>query len=137
MSYIFIFMSEIITNYWERIDEVLKKKELSLTLLATNIGIKKDTIFTWRNRCQIPNPAAMISISNELGVSIDYLLKGNDEEEIPEVIAVKTNSTIRALVKKCMEDPRLISALELLIDDRKNKNTPAIQDNQNTTGLTG
>lgn len=116
----------IVKAYWNRIDVLLRQKNLSLAFLARETNIKYEAIKTWRYNCTIPNPEALVSFSNYLGVSIDYLLKGETDGSIetPEVIAVKTNPVIRTLVRRSLEDPHLLAALELLLDERAQRRNP-------------
>ncbi len=116
----------VITDYWNRLDIVAKEQKISLVNLAKSTNIKYSAIKMWRAKERIPNPEALVSFSNYLGVSIDYLLKGETDGSIetPEVIAVKTNPVIRTLVRRSLEDPHLLAALELLLDEREQRRNP-------------
>lgn len=62
----------------ERIYQLLDEKEKRAYALCELLGIRTSTMSTWRSR-QTDPPARMLkTIANFLGVSLDYLLTGEE-----------------------------------------------------------
>ncbi|MBS0950374.1 helix-turn-helix transcriptional regulator [Weissella minor] len=69
---------------YERVKEEADKKGISLPKLATEAGIGKNAIYTWKPSKQYPNGVkprteALQAVADVLGVSVDYLLGNTDE----------------------------------------------------------
>lgn len=56
-----------------------KKAGVSPSKAAIDIGIAKSTVSVWKNRGTAPQAAQLQKIADYFGVSIDYLLSGNEE----------------------------------------------------------
>lgn len=103
--------------FWERVDGVLKRHSISVSQLSKITSISYDSFKSWRSKKRIPDAESLVSISNALKVSIDYLLKGtacNEDLEDPILIEVKTNSRLRNIVISCINNPDLIEAFEIM-----------------------
>ena len=61
----------------ERIKSILSAKELE------ELGIAQSTISNWKYRNTIPKSEDLYKIAQAIGVSMEYLLTGNDEKELP------------------------------------------------------
>lgn len=112
-------MSNIIKEYWMRVDQELGTKNMTVAELARRTGIKYDSFKTWRTRTQIPNPEALVQISNILGVSIDYLFKGELDTEFGReaTLAVTSNEKIQSIVRRCLVNPALLEGLYLITQE--------------------
>ncbi len=69
---------------YDRVKEEADKKGISLPSLATQAGIGKNAIYTWKPSKQYPNGVkprieALQKVADVLGVSVDYLLGNTDE----------------------------------------------------------
>ena len=64
----------------QRIFDELKKQNRSQKDLADATGIPTSTISAWRARGTNPSIDIIVPISRYLGVSLDYLLKGEEQE---------------------------------------------------------
>lgn len=113
------FMSNIIKDFWMRVDQELETKNMTVAELARRTGIKYDSFKTWRTRTQIPNPEALVQISNVLGVSIDYLFKGELDIEYGReaMLAVTSNEKIQSIVRRCQMNPALLEGLYLITQE--------------------
>jgi len=70
----------------ERIKSHLSAKELE------SIGIAQSTVSNWKTRNTIPKSEDLYKISQAIGVSMEYLLTGNDEKELsPDKIELLKN----------------------------------------------
>lgn len=64
----------------ERIFLILQEKNLKQTDLASAAGVSKSVVTSWKKRETDPPAAAIVKISELLGVSVRYLLTGIDDE---------------------------------------------------------
>ena len=62
----------------ERIRELCKKNETSITKLEKKLGYANGTIGKWKNAKKAPPLEKVIAVSKELKVSSDYILTGVD-----------------------------------------------------------
>lgn len=70
--------TEILDEIWNRIDEEIKSKGITKKELAKRCGFERKSLFS-RRSMGILN---FMKICKELDVSTDYILYGNDWEEI-------------------------------------------------------
>lgn len=71
---------------FDRVKETADRQGLSLTQLATQAGIGKNAIYTWKPSKQYkngvkPRTEALQAVADVLGVSVDYLLENTSESE--------------------------------------------------------
>lgn len=113
---IFAFFSEfekdvIFMTLRERIKDLCKNKKISVNRLEIDCGFAKGYI-SKLDRSK-PNSENLHKISDYLGVSLDYLMTGNEKNEMR--IKAETDMSI-------LSDERLIKALNLyLAHDEKTK----------------
>ncbi len=72
-------------NLGERLYELRTKNEMSQGDLAEKLDVSRQTISKWENNMSIPELDKIISLSNLFDVSVDYIVKG--EDEIPPQIS--------------------------------------------------
>lgn len=70
---------------FERVKEIAKKRGYSLAELSRRAGIGQKSIYTWKPSKTYPNgvtPSREVleKVSNELNVSVDYLLSGEEQK---------------------------------------------------------
>lgn len=75
--------------FFEQLSKACKDKNISVTNLTTILAISKSNVTHWKNGT-LPNSEVVIRISNYLGVSTDFLLKGV-EDNISKAI-IETNN---------------------------------------------
>lgn len=62
----------------ERIHMLLKKENKRANVLCDLLGIRTSTMSTWKTRCVDPPARYMPTIADYLGVSLNYLLTGEE-----------------------------------------------------------
>ncbi len=72
-------------SFYERLDSLLKQKNISHRKMIMDFGLVKNTMFNWKHRGNIPNGEVLLKLSEYLDVSVDYLLCNDgyciDDEE--------------------------------------------------------
>lgn len=63
----------------KRIKELRKQNNLTQTELGKRLGVIKQTISSWENGISSPSNDTLAHIASIFGVSIDYLLTGNED----------------------------------------------------------
>ena len=70
----------------ERIDELLKEKNLSRNDLNSAIGLPKNIIAQWKIRETIPAADVAVKIADYLETSVEYLVTGEEKKDKGEII---------------------------------------------------
>lgn len=81
-------MEVVIVNFSERLRFLRKEKGFSQEELADKIGISRQAISKWESGQSNPDTNNLITLSELYGISLDILLKGNQEkaeEKIKEI----------------------------------------------------
>ena len=84
----------------ERIDFLLKLKKQTRKEFCKSINIPPSTIATWKSRNIYPTVDVLSVIAFNLGVSLDWLVKGEDDE----VFIRKTNNDFSELSMKYSQE---------------------------------
>lgn len=81
----------------EKLYKLRKNSGLSQEQLAEQLNVSRQAISKWESGTAVPESEKLITISNYFGVSVDYLLKDDEEdkakatvsamEEMPKMIA--------------------------------------------------
>lgn len=82
----------------EKIIHLRKQREWSQEELASQLGISRQSVSKWESGASIPDLDKIISMSCLFGVSTDYLLKEEIEEEAPPVVREKEEADSRRSV---------------------------------------
>lgn len=61
-------------SFYERLDGLLKLKNISQRRMIIDLGLNKNTMFNWKHRNNIPSGEVLLWLSEYLDVSVDYLL---------------------------------------------------------------
>ncbi len=77
--------------FFEQLTKACKMRNISVTNLTSHLEISKSNVTNWKNGT-IPNGEVIIRISDFLGVSTDFLLKG-DKSNISEAIIGTNNQS--------------------------------------------
>lgn len=64
----------------ERIYDIRKKRNLSQGELADKLDVSRQTVSKWENNICLPEVEKLIQLSDALGVTADYILKGATEK---------------------------------------------------------
>lgn len=106
-------------NLGERLYELRTKNEMSQGDLAEKLDVSRQTISKWENNMSIPELDKIISLSNLFDVSVDYIVKGEDEAScvIPPQITESAYENIKEPepVRMIKIDPtkKIISSLSI------------------------
>lgn len=84
----------------ERIDFLLKLKKQTRNEFCKSINIPPSTIATWKSRNIYPTVDVLSVIAFNLGVSLDWLVNGEDDE----VFIRKTNNDFSELSMKYLTE---------------------------------
>ena len=84
----------------ERIDFLLKLKKQTRNEFCKSINIPPSTIATWKSRNIYPTVDVLSVITFNLGVSLDWLVNGEDDE----VFIRKTNNDFSELSMKYLTE---------------------------------
>lgn len=66
--------------FFEQLNEACKKQGRTVTAVAQELKISKSNVTNWKNGT-IPNGDVIVRLSELLGVTADYLLKGNEKQQ--------------------------------------------------------
>lgn len=69
-------------NFGIKLQILRKDKRLSQEALAEQLGVSRQAVSKWERGEGYPEMDTIIMISNLFGVTLDYLMKDNDDEEI-------------------------------------------------------
>ena len=65
----------------ERIYDIRKKRNMSQGELADKLDVSRQTVSKWENNMCLPEVEKLLQLSEALGVTTDYILKGIAEKE--------------------------------------------------------
>lgn len=103
----------------EKISKIKKLKKMSQVELAEQTGISRDAISKYERGEVSPSVDYAKRIADALGVSLDYLVSDNEQEDIVDVEMLKRLRDIEALPQN--EKEKIISVMDALIRDFKTK----------------
>lgn len=73
----------------EKLRELRKEKGISLKELGAEIGVAESTMSLYENGKRQPDYETLLKLAEYFGVSVDYLLRGNDNfERLPEELVI-------------------------------------------------
>ena len=79
----------------ERLYEIRKKTNLSQGELADKLDVSRQTVSKWENNMCLPEAEKLMQLSEALGVTTDYILKGITEKE-----TAKEKETVYVYIKE-------------------------------------
>jgi transcriptional regulator with XRE-family HTH domain len=74
-------------NIGERVRELRNERGVKATFIASKIGISQPHLSMIERDKQLPTIPQLISLSDFFGVSIDYLVKGANDENSSRAVA--------------------------------------------------
>ena len=105
-------------EFWKLIDRVNPYK--SISKLAEVAGINYHNIKQQRTDCRMPKTEDLYKLAKALNKSMEFLITGEEElEKPPEIKYVENNPAMQELVRYCMNDERLLSLFELIVENTK------------------
>lgn len=94
---------------WKRIDAL--RGCIPLSQICKETGIKYTRVKKNRSDNRMPGIEDIYTLAQYLGCSMEYLLSGKDNSASPEADFVMSNESARLLIRRIMDDPRLLDAL--------------------------
>jgi transcriptional regulator with XRE-family HTH domain len=71
-------------DFWERLRETIKEKNLTQEWLARKIGVPIGTFKNWLTRETYPNARQIVSIARLLNTTVEYLVDGVEHGSFSE-----------------------------------------------------
>ena len=106
-------------KFGEKITKLKKDRKISQIELANTTGISRDAISKYERGDVSPSVEYAKRIANALGVSLDYLVSDNEQEDDLDPEAVKRVKEIQTLPDS--EKDKIFSVIDALIRDYKTK----------------
>lgn len=78
-------------DFVERIDLLLKEKNLKRSALCDDLELTHSAISDWKKRGTIPSGDVCVKIAKYLNVDVEYLITGQKKE--PEQFQLKTDNS--------------------------------------------
>lgn len=72
----------------ERLRELRKSKGISLKELGAIIGVAESTMSLYESGKRQPDYETLLKLAEYYGVTVDYLLRGSEEEQLPEELVI-------------------------------------------------
>lgn len=76
----------------EKLYTLRKKSGLSQEQLAEQLGVSRQAISKWESGQSVPESDKLVVISNYFKVSLDYLLKEDDKQQVISAVSQSDNS---------------------------------------------
>lgn len=80
-------------TFWSNVKPLIKSKKITQQVLADDIGISFNTLQSWITKDRLPDVVSAFKIARALGVSVEYLVTGEDSnpyktkiEELKKII---------------------------------------------------
>jgi transcriptional regulator with XRE-family HTH domain len=80
--------------FWPRVRQLLKAKKVSYEKFAKYIGVTINTFNGWQYNNRIPDAVSACDIALGLGVTVEYLVFGNNEKETVKKTQQRTERKI-------------------------------------------
>lgn len=103
--------------FWTNFSTLCADKNLSPNAVATELKIPSGSITAWRNGAT-PRTKSLTKIANYFGVTVDYLLTGEQKEKAPDSVGgLQVTPKKRELIDKVMKmDDKQLDLLKKLLD---------------------
>lgn len=99
-------------DIYDRIEYLLQKRGISSYVLSKETGVSTGLLSQWKSRKQKPSAKKLSVIANYFGVSMDYLMNGNETEQ-KEILAPQKDEDdiaieLEEMMKKLESDGTLM-----------------------------
>ena len=108
-------------NFWEKYYNLCLEKGTSPSVVATELGISTGTVSWWK-KGKVPYPATAQKIADYFGVSVSYLLNGEEKEKTPEEqMLTEGEKMLLQLFRQVPEEkqPHLIQLIKVALGMQK------------------
>ena len=72
----------------EKLRELRKENGISLKELGACVGVAESTMSLYENGKRQPDYETLLKLAEYFGVTVDYLLRGGEEEQLPEELVI-------------------------------------------------
>ena len=98
-------------SFWIRVKQQIKAHRYSQRKLADYIGVPVQTLWGWIHYNRIPDAVTACGIAEALGITVEYLVRGNDdinaEDKMQRTFARKSAAEqIQKLALKIKEETK-------------------------------
>lgn len=87
-------------NFGNNLQRLRKENEMSQERLAEVLEVSRQAISKWESNATYPETEKLIALSDLFGVSIDYLIKGNESKGEPNCVGSATDGITSEEVHK-------------------------------------
>lgn len=67
-------------EFLDRLHFEMDKKGIKASKLLTDLGLSRNSLVDWKKRGTVPGGETLAKLSSYFGVSVDYLLTGEEEQ---------------------------------------------------------
>ena len=67
-------------TFYQRLLELMKKKNITAKQLTTDLGLAKNSVTYWKNNGNIPKGETLTLLADYFGVNVDYFLGTKKEQ---------------------------------------------------------
>lgn len=103
-------------NFWERVNDLLELKEINKKTLAYEAGFDASNISKGIKNGNVPAADTALKIAKILGVSVEYLVTGNDIHHKARLPPKMFAEIISIEEKLCTLKPKQLSAIKSVVD---------------------
>lgn len=88
-----IFIDNVGMDFWDRLKSEIKRQNTTQEWIANQCGISFGTFRKWLSRKTMPNVDQAYLIAKTLGVSVEYLVTGNKDNQLinPQLKSIHDN----------------------------------------------
>lgn len=90
------------TEIIKRIEKALSESGMRKDAFYEKSGVSSATMSQWRSNIYRPSPAKLYAVSNVLGVTVDYLLTGEEEQKNPTPVTESGKSDLDVRLDKLL-----------------------------------
>jgi transcriptional regulator with XRE-family HTH domain len=110
--------------FWRRVDELMRRSNLSLGEFSERSGIPYNTLVTQRTRKSIPKIEQLVDMAHTLETSVDYLVTGKETID-PLFSLLKANKPVRDLAHRLSHcETSHLHAIDVLLDTWRIEDAP-------------
>lgn len=102
-------------NFWERVDDLLDRKDINKKTLAYEAGFDASNITKGIKNNNVPSAETAVKIAQVLGVSVEYLVNGVDSS-FPKTLKPEVAEIVEEINHLEKED---LEAIKYIIKMRK------------------
>lgn len=81
-------------DFWIRVKDLIKERNTTQDKIALQINERADNFSRWIQKDRLPDAEQTYKIANALGVSVEYLVTGNQSDNKEKIDKIVENLTI-------------------------------------------